>query len=63
MIMKIVNWISTEIIRLPMVLFDRDGIRLNRSTAVENIAFFFYFFFFFFFFLGSGDLSFIHFPH
>ena len=41
MIMKIVNWISTEIIRLSMVLFDRDGIRLNRLTAVEKIQVFF----------------------
>ena len=44
MIMKIVNWISTEIIRLPMVLFDRDGIRLNRLTAVEKIQVFYGFF-------------------
>ena len=36
-IMKIVNWISTKIIRLSIVLFDRDGIGLNRSTAVEKI--------------------------
>ena len=48
-IMKIVNWISTEIIRLSMVLFDRGGIRLNRSTAVEKIPFFLYIFFLFFF--------------
>ena len=41
-IMKIVNWISTEIIRLSMVLYDRDGIGLNRSTAVENIPVFFF---------------------
>ena len=40
-IMKIVNWISTEIISLSMVLFDRDGIRFNRSTAVEKIPSFF----------------------
>ena len=40
MIMKIVNWISTQIIRLSMVLFDRDGIPLNRPTAVEKIPFF-----------------------
>ena len=39
-IMKIVNWISTENIRLSMFLFDRDGIRLNRSTEVEKIPFF-----------------------
>ena len=39
-IMKIVNWISNEITRLSMVLFDRDGIRLNRSTGVEKIPFF-----------------------
>ena len=47
-IMKIhvVNWISTEIIRLSMVLFYRDGIRLNRSTAVEKIPFFYVCFFF-----------------
>ena len=38
-IMKIVNWISTEIIRLSMVLFYWDGIRLNRSTAVEKFHF------------------------
>ena len=42
-IMKIVNWISTEIIRLSMVLFYRDGIRLNQSTAVEKIPFFMFF--------------------
>ena len=42
MIMKIVNWISTEIIRLSMVLFDRHGIRFNRSTADEKIPFFFF---------------------
>ena len=47
-IMKIVNWISTEIIRLSMVLFDRDGIRLNRSTVVEKIPVFFFVFFFVF---------------
>ena len=44
-IMKIVNWISTEIIRLSMVLFDRNGIR-QRLRKFQ--------FFFFFFFLGGG---------
>ena len=32
-ILRIVNWISTETIRLPMVSFDKLFCRFNRSTA------------------------------